>query len=191
MVMGLDLSPAAPGVAYNDTPRTMAGTKLKEAARLRYWAREFAYLIDDVKPDVAVVEGYALGTNTPGHHSVVEMGGVIRLVLDTKGVPFAIVTATALKKYATGKGAHKGETPYERKFPVIQAALAHGATFHSRIKRTGERVYDDNAADAWWLYQMGLAHYAPNDQRVREVPVFNRQSLNSVKWPKLPRKVFA
>lgn len=188
-VIGLDLSLSAPGVAHDDEPRTLLRTKLDAGDRLRYWAKEFADLMDDVRPNLAVVEAYAMGTNTNGHHSVVEMGGVVRLVLNTKGVPYAEVTTTALKKYATGKGSHKGNNAYARKLPIIQAALAHGVALHSRRKRNGEVVYDDNAADAWWLYQMGLAHYAPSDERVRSVPTRNRESLNSVKWPTVkPRK---
>lgn len=191
-VIGLDLSLRSPGVAFDDKPRTLLRSKLDGGDLLKYWAKTFADLIDEVRPDLAVMESYAFGTNTIGHHAVVEMGGVVRLVLATKGVRYTTVTTQQMKKYATGKGGSpKGAKAYERKLPVIQAALANGVTLHSRTKRTGEVIYDDNAADAWWLYQMGLAHYAPDDERVRNVPAVNRSTLEKVSWPKLRKAQLA
>lgn len=182
IILGLDLSLTSPGVAYNDNPRSLPNSKLSGAERLNHWCKAFADLIDELTPAIAVVEGYALGAHDAYTRGTAELGGVVRLVLHAKRVPFAEVSPTCLKKYATGKGNTKG------KQAIIDAALAGGAVIPSRVKRTGQRVFDDNAADAWWLYQMGLAHYAPNDERVREVPQSNRESLNSVKWPKNRRK---
>lgn len=59
--------------------------------------------------------------------------GVILLVCAEHGVPVLLAKPTELKKYATGKGNAKKED-------MIRAA-----------KMAGERVSDDNIADAYWV----------------------------------------
>jgi hypothetical protein len=184
-IVAFDLSPTAPGVAYDDAPGTFASTRLVGTPRLSFRARQVLELLDEIHPVLAVIEGYAMGPtrNMAGSRSVAELGGVVRLLLHERGIPYAEVAPACLKKYATGKGNAKKDV-------VIKAALEQGASIPQRPASGGGREFDDNAADAWWLWQMGIARYAPNDERVRAMPNLNRQSLNSVKWPKL-RKAHA
>jgi hypothetical protein len=180
IVVAFDLSLTAPGVALNDQPYTLPSTNKTGAPRLSVRAAQVLDVLDIVRPQVVVLEGYAMGPtrNMAGSRSVAELGGVVRLILHEREIPFADVPPSTLKKYATGKGNAKKDA-------VIAAALDAGASIPQRPAPGGGRELDDNAADAWWLWQMGLARYAPDDERVRAMPPLNRESLDSVKWPKL------
>ncbi|CEP67860.1 Crossover junction endodeoxyribonuclease RuvC [Moorella glycerini] len=60
--------------------------------------RLFAY-----KPDLVVVEGYAFARSNQAHQ-MGELGGMIRMLLTQKRVPWIEVAPTQVKKFATGKG---------------------------------------------------------------------------------------
>lgn len=61
--------------------------------------------------------------------------GVILLVCAEQAVPVLMAKPTELKKFATGKGNAKKED-------MVRAA-----------KMAGERIIDDNIADAYWVMQ--------------------------------------
>jgi hypothetical protein len=182
-IVGFDLSLTAPGVATSDDPYTLPSTKKLGSARLSVRAVQVIDVLDTEQPSFVVLEGYAMGhtRNMAGARSVAELGGVVRLILHERGIASADVPPSVLKKYATGKG----NAPKDH---VIEAAITAGAHIPQRPARGGGREFDDNAADAWWLWQMGIARYAPSDPRLRAVPSVNRECLQSVKWPNI-RKV--
>lgn len=163
-VVGLDLSLTATGIA-TDHAEVLA-TKLKGAERLA-WVRDEVYdRLHAPKADLVVLEGYAYARANQAHQ-VGELGGVIRLMLHEAGVPWVEVAPAALKKYATGHGnAGKGE--------VLAAA----------IRRLGYDGHDDNEADALWLREMGLDHYA-GEGRPPWVPAAHRVALDKIDWPEL------
>jgi Holliday junction resolvasome RuvABC endonuclease subunit len=166
-VLGLDLSLTAPGVAYGGTADTLRAPKDFEGVnRLRYWRDVFVQLFRGVGPNVVVLEGYSFGSHDTYARAIAELGGVVRLILADGRVPYAEVSPASLKKYAAGKGNAKKEA-------VTMAAVHRG----------GREFPDNNAADAWWLFQMGLAHYAPTDPRYVPMPVENRGALVKVNWP--------
>jgi len=181
-IVAFDLSLTAPGVAWDDAPRTLPSTNLTGGPRLSFRRHQIHEVLRAHTPDVVVLEGYAMGQtrNMAGARSVAELGGVVRELLYSLDIPYADVAPTCLKKYATGKG-NAG------KDAVIKAALEQGAAIPQRRAKGGGREYDDNAADAWWLWQMGLSHYAP-DERERIMPALNRTALSAVKWTPI-RKV--
>lgn len=185
-VIAFDLSLTAPGVANDDRPSTLPATSKKKMERLSFRVRQVLDLLNEHEPRLVVLEGYAMGPtkNMAGARSNAGLGEVVRLLCFERTIPFAEVPPKTLKKYATGSGDASKQL-------VIEAAIAAGAQIPQRPKSGGGRESDDNAADAWWLWQMGLARYAPNDPRVRAVPALNRQSLNSVKWPKLRKAIAA
>jgi crossover junction endodeoxyribonuclease RuvC len=94
-----------------------------------------------------------------------ELGGVVRLALWEAKVPFVEIPPSCLKKYATGRGNAGKED-------VLQAAVI----------RSGHTFADNNAADAWWLHQMGLAHYVPESPLLVKVPQLHREGLAKVAW---------
>lgn len=189
IVLGLDVSLNAPGVAYDDRAYTLhKPMSTIGVARLRHWRSVFDELFRFVDPDVAVIEGYSHNSRSNSTSQIGELGGVIRLVLDDQFIKSAIVPPKSVKKYATGNGgASKGNGGDDPTVEgtVVYAALAAGVNVPSRTNRKGEVVYDDNAADAFWLMQMGLACYDHSNPRLVPVPAANQDALYGVEWPKL------
>lgn len=163
-VLGLDLSLAAPGFATQSGPWTLT-PKHKGVDRLFWFYGYIGELVAAHEIHVAIVEGYAFGSAF-GREALGELGGVVRLRLHKMGIPFVIAAPTALKKYATGKGNAK-------KDEVLAAA----------IKRSGLDITDNNAADAWWLYQMGCTKYAP--ELAVSMPAVNMSALDKLEWETL------
>jgi Holliday junction resolvasome RuvABC endonuclease subunit len=90
--------------------------------------------------------------------------GVVRLALIENEVPFAVVTAASLKKFATGSGnAAKADMRMEL------------------YKRTGLDLRDDNEVDAWWLREIGL-HLNGHPDRIT-LPATHLAALTKVKTP--------
>ncbi|OPC85345.1 hypothetical protein B4N89_27350 [Embleya scabrispora] len=116
---------------------------------------------DDRRAHLAVVED--LPTHAKGAGITGMAQGVVRQALLGAAVPYALVTAAGLKKYATGTGnANKSD---------MRMAL---------YKRTGLDLRDDNEVDAWWLRAMGLDHLG---HPVVELPAAQRAMLDKVTWP--------
>lgn len=165
-ILGLDLSLTKPGIAYGPIADTLRVPAIKGVDRLSYWRDTFKHLFATVQPDVVVIEGYSFGSQGQSVVQIAELGGLIRLLMADTGIVWAEVAPATLKKYATGKGNSGKE----------QVTIA-------AVHRAGREFPDNNAADAWWLMQMGLAHYTPGDARLVEMPIVNRGSLTAVKWP--------
>lgn len=90
--------------------------------------------------------------------------GVIRLALVEAGVPFTVVTAASLKKFATGSGnAGKADMRMEL------------------YKRTGVDIRDDNQVDATWLRQIGL--HLTHHPDALALPKAHTDALLKVKQP--------
>lgn len=163
-ILGLDLSLTAPGFAIDLGPYTLkprgAGVE-----RLAWFDEYMTMFASSQEPRLAVIEHYAF--NSPyGREALGELGGVVKLALHKLGIPHVVIAPATLKKYATGSGkANKDE--------MLAAA----------IKRSGLDITNNNVADAWWLYQMGVAHYFP--EKAVAMPELNRGSLNKIDWPNL------
>ena len=141
-VVGVDPSLTATGIA------TSAGvTVVKVKAKGMQRLDEIAMSVDDATtrdrfsealPHV-FIEGYAYGRHNQAHQ-LGELGGVIRHGLWTRSIAYTDVPPSVLKKFATGKG-NAGKPD------MLDAARRAGY----------EDSNDDNAVDAWWLRQFGLA----------------------------------
>lgn len=123
-------------------------------------------LIYDAVLDVAHLADHAIVEDLPTHaHGAGKTGmaqGVVRLALVQLHVPFTLVTAATLKKFATGRGdADKKQ---------MRAAL---------LEHTGMDVRNDNKVDAWWLRAVGLqrAGLLPF-----ELPASHLGTLQKVEW---------
>jgi crossover junction endodeoxyribonuclease RuvC len=131
-VVGLDLSLTSTGVADGNGTRRFC-PKSRGIERLH----DFYTWAAAVRADLVMMEGYSYGSRGKVF-DIGEMGGVVKLALSMRGVPFIIVPPSTLKKYATGKGnAGKDE--------VLSAAI-----------RAGFAGSNNDEADAWWLRHMGL-----------------------------------
>ena len=164
-VLGLDLSITATGIAYPDG----ALDTLRPQAAGDHRLDEIANAVGDAAEDtdVVVIEGPVSNVRSPGTNVILGMvHGVVRRELIRRGIPYAIVPPTVLKKYATGRGtATKAD---------MRVAL---------IKRADIDERDDNRVDAWWLRAAALDAY---NTPLIDMPKTNRDALNSVEWPGLP-----
>lgn len=161
-VIGIDPSLSATGIATPHETYTIP-TKAGDRDRLAviYTAiRVAATPIDPV--DLAVIED--LPTHAHGAGLTGMAQGVVRLALIESEVPFAVVTAASLKKFATGRGnATKADMRMEL------------------FKRTDLDLRDDNEVDAWWLRQIGL-HLTDHPDRIT-LPATHLAALTKVKTP--------
>lgn len=158
-VLGLDLSLTATGYAYNDEVVGVIRSKANGMRRLkeiRETVIEFA-----IVADVVVLEGY--GFDSQKAVVLGELGGVVRLELYDRRIPYVEVPPALVKKYATGKG-------NADKDAMLAAA----------IRRFGFEGDNNNAADAWLLRDMGLVAYDGEP-----VTDYQREALGKVDWPKL------
>jgi crossover junction endodeoxyribonuclease RuvC len=160
-VLGLDLSLTATGYAYSEEVVGVIRSKSRGMRRLS----EIVEAVHDLafEADIVVLEGYSYASANQAHQ-IGELGGVVRLVLYHRRIPFVDVAPATLKKFATGKG----NAP---KDAMIAAA----------IRRFGFEGSDNNEADAWMLRCMGLAAYA----EWNGVTDYQREALGKVEWPKL------
>lgn len=171
-VIGLDLSLTATGVAVEGRTQTIREKLEANASELQRVLRlhRLSCRIDRVcrAAELVVIEGYGFNAKHSPGHSLGELGGVVKVCLLQRGIPFVIVPPNKLKQFATGKG----NAP---KDAVFAAAIRDGAP-----------VDDNNAADAYWLRAMALAHY--RDTASNQV---RKQVLGSILWPQLERKEVA
>lgn len=95
--------------------------------------------IDKVRPSLILIEEYAYSKNMGGQMYLGEFGGILRFHLIDYTPHVIEVTASGLKKFATGKG----NSPKD----VVMAHVAH---------RYGRIFTSNDEADAFVLYNMAL-----------------------------------
>lgn len=168
-ILALDLSLTATGLCHPDgSTETIIADKLRGMGRLQHIESRALYCA--AYADVVAIEGYSHGSPKQAVY-LGELGGVIRLALWRNDIPYADIPPTCRAKYATGKG-NAGKDAV-----IQQAALKAGHAFG-----------DNNQADAWWLWQMALAHYEPDSPLLVKVPAVNREGLSKVQWPVIESK---
>ncbi len=116
----------------------------------------------DSLPEFALIEDLPFNAMAAGVTGMVH--GIVRDLLHEREIPYGLVPAATLKKYATGKGSHPGQG----KTPMAIAA----------IKRAGAEFADDNQCDAWWLWVMAHDHLG---SPLFDLPALNRESLSKIK----------
>jgi Holliday junction resolvasome RuvABC endonuclease subunit len=104
-------------------------------------------------------------TKLRGGERIGELGGVIRVALHERGVPFVEVSPAGRARYATGLG-------NASKDRVVGAIAA----------RTGIAFETSDECDAWILRAMALDHYGDS---VVEMPAKHREALRAIDWPEL------
>lgn len=122
---------------------------------------------------LAAVEGYAMAAqNRP--FDLGEVGGVVRLRLFQRGIPYVVVPPTQVKKFATGSG--------QATKKQVQAAIK---------ARWGLGITQEDQADAFVLSRIAYAVATGITSTAREAEVVAR--LTSPKappvTPRIPRLV--
>lgn len=167
-VLGLDLSLTAPGFSIAPVPTSLHMPKgIEGPERIAVIRDAVIQAVTLNHVEVVAIEGYSFGSTASRAHAQAELGGVVRLWLYEQSMPYVEIAPATLKKFATGSGVAD-------KFAMGQAAK----------KRAPDIEFsDDNACDAWWLQQMAIAHYDPDNALV--LPASHLGALKSVHWPEL------
>lgn len=164
-IVGLDLSLTSTGVATPSGTQTVK-SRAKGMERL-YELRRAAldYAMDPERAGLVVIEGYSMGTQRQASHAhaLGELGGVVRLALWERGLPYVDVPPATLKRFATGKG----NAPKDQ---VLVAA----------VKRSGIEFATNDEADAWWLRALACEAYG---EPIVDVPAAQRAVVSAVSWP--------
>lgn len=183
--VALDPSLTKTGVAIgelDDDGAHVLTTTVKTSERLRGAARLHTILVGLSKlilqprrADLVAIENYAFGKANQAHQ-LGELGGVVRLWLYEKKIPFVVVPPAVLKGIATGKGGGKN------------ASKDHVLT--EAVRRLDYRGADNNQADAGWLLTMMFEHYHGTAVSLQsgepvDLPKANREWVAKVAWPAL------
>lgn len=165
LVAGLDLSLTSTGVCINGVTLSVV-PKEKGVARLVAIRDEVVDFLDTHNSKLFVcVEGYSFGSKQSHAHSIGELGGVIRVALHERHIPFVDIPPTCRAKFATGKGnASKSE--------VVSAISAR-----TGIVWSGKSA--DDLCDAWVLEEIGRTHFG---QERFEWPKASREVLGKIDW---------
>lgn len=173
-VVGLDLSLTSTGMSDGTThhvfgTRPTDGSVESRLAAVVDSVYRFTRL-DGGDPCLVVIEDEAWSRSSqPGHAELSALRLMVRVELWRRGVPFALVAPSTLKKYTSGNGrASKPEM-------VAAVAERYGVDF-GQIKVSHGR-YD--LADACALAAMGQARMGA------DVPAAFPASLDAVQWPSL------
>lgn len=160
-IVGLDLSLVSTGIA------DIAGTfTVKTTARGPQRLNEIRSVVRDFTraANLVVLEGYAYNKHQ-GMAAIGELGGVIRLLLHTRGIRYVEIPPASLKKYACGRG-------NASKDDMLGAAYKRLPAFDG----------NNDCADAAFLRAMALDFYG---FPVCDMPAVNRTALDAIAWPDL------
>lgn len=162
-ILGLDLSIAGTGICRHDDAHGFLAYTLPLAAK--YGDLRLNILRDHVAAiapghDFAVIEDLPQNAMAAGITGMAQ--GAVRPVLQDLGIPYVLVVPSTLKLYATGHGGADKKT--------MVKAMVEGAR---------RRPDSHNAADAFWLWHLGMDHVG---QPYCPVPSARRYHLNVVDW---------
>jgi len=162
-ILGLDLSIAGTGVCvHNDLYGYSAYTLALPAKygddRLNM-IRDHIYAVA-AGHDFAVIEDLPKNAMAAGITGMVQ--GCVRPVLRDLKIPYVKVVPSTLKKYATGNG---------RADKKMMTA--------SMIEHVGRKPDTHNAADAFWLWHLGMDHVG---EPLCTIPGERRARLEVIDW---------
>jgi Holliday junction resolvasome RuvABC endonuclease subunit len=161
-VLGLDLSLTATGICRPDGSTVTVKTRLEDGdKRLALIVDAVELVITQHDVDLAIIED--LPKNAMGGGITGMVHGAVRHTLIRHGVPYALVIASSLKAFATGKG---GASKSDMAVAAFQRA---GAVFG-----------DDNQCDAWWCRVVGLVRLG---MAPFKLPAAQTARLGKVRWP--------
>jgi Holliday junction resolvasome RuvABC endonuclease subunit len=187
-VVGLDLSLTSTGMSDGQSVHAVTTSKdsgdCLEARMDKILCRVITFVYSpsqwtDAQPagkvaDLVVIEGPAFKAHGTAVDQLAGLRMIVRHKLYRMGIPFAVVSPTALKAYTAGHGrATKAE---------MVAALAERHQLDLTRYKVAHGKYD--MADAYSLAAMG---YAVLDQPLPTYhPSTRHVSLLTVPWPELP-----
>lgn len=169
-VVGLDLSLTGTGIAHPDGTTETIRTKHRGCERLIHIRDHITAAIwpHRVPANLVVIEDYAYSRAAAHSHELGELGGVVRVALHERGIPFVCVGPSSLKKFATGKG----------------NADKHAMRI-AAYKTADLEFDDDNQCDAAWLRWMGLYALIERPGGAPPVPAtaYRDETVAKIAWP--------
>jgi Holliday junction resolvasome RuvABC endonuclease subunit len=164
VVMGLDLSLTSTGYSVAGTTGVISSSH-KGPERLIELRNTFVDLLVSESVSIVAIEGYSFASRNSQAHSIGELGGVIRVELFSREIPFVVIPPTCRAKFATGRGnASKNE--------VISSVSAKTGLIWSNPGA-------DDRCDAWLLEEMVLNKLG--NPRFAW-PAVNLSALDKVDW---------
>lgn len=164
VIFGLDLSLTSTGISGNGSTFIIS-TPAKGPERLHLIAEEICETLGMVEYPAVIVEGYSFASRNSQAHSIGELGGVVRVELWRRNIPYITVAPTARAKFATGRG-------NASKIEVTSAISA-------RTGITWAGGGADDLCDAWILEEMGLV--AIGKPR-HDWPAVSKAVIESIDW---------
>jgi crossover junction endodeoxyribonuclease RuvC len=173
LVIGLDLSLTSTGIAvYNiidDNIFTLAvSTSSKDIYMARY--SKILKVIKDIDHfllpvSLFFIEGYSLGSfgKSSAMSNLIELGGIIKYDLASRGRSYISVPPTTLKKFITGKGNSKKED--------IKLAL---------YKKYGQEFKTSDEADAFSLAIMGIKYLNISSKYFSATSSLEKDCINKI-----------
>lgn len=155
--LGLDLSLTSTGVSYGGVTISIRPTT-RGVERLVDVRDKVMAVCEGQRIQIVAVENYSYMSRYSHAHSIGELGGVVRVALREREIPFVEIPPTCRAKFATGKG-NAG------KVQVME-----------EITRKTGIVWEGNDADdrcdAWILEQMllvklGLSSYTWSEEQLK------------------------
>ena len=157
-VMGIDASCVATGVVVLQphttegrmpvvcTQRVLAFKQCTGIERAVAQAQALDQILEDLRPTLAVIEGYLFTSAKTRLVSLAEVGTCLRVALWRREVPWKIAHPSQVKKFVLrlGSSRKKGELSKEKMGEAVAVLWGYA---HA----------DDNAVDAYVLAQIGLA----------------------------------
>lgn len=168
-IVGLDLSLTSTGVAVIDgagyTTLTLK-TKTTGHERLRWLVQQVGERT--LTAGLVVVEGpaYNARASQQGHHERAGLWWMVTHELWTWGIPTAVASPAAVKKYATGNGSASKDA-------VLSAVIRRFAGYDGS---------SNDEADALTLAALGAQW---SGQPIVTMPQLHREALGKVAWPEV------
>jgi len=165
-IVAFDLSLTSTGVCKSQAPAepfALETAPLRGMQRL-YWiqSRVLAHAED---ADLVVLEGYSYGSGYQAHQ-LGELGGVVRLGLWCRGIPYVDLPPAIRCKMATGKG---------------NASKEH--VLSEAVQRLGYTGHSDDESDAMWLLEAARQHYGLSDVKLPKAHFGRTKSSKDFRWP--------
>lgn len=164
-VLGLDLSIAGTGVCRHDDVHGWLAYTLTLPPK--YGDHRLNMIRDHVAAvapghDFAVIEDLPRNAMAAGVTGMVQ--GPVRAVLNDLEIPYVLIVPSTLKLYATGNGGRATGKPEMKR---------------AMIDSTGRKPDTHNAADAFWLWHLGMDHVG---EPLCTIPGARRARLEVVNW---------
>ncbi len=178
MFLGIDQSLRSSGVAVVDElgnavfTGTVCPQKLTGVDRLAAIRQGFISLVESCPPiQLAALEGYAYDVGAGRVFELGEVGGLVKLFLHDRGIPFVVVPPASLKLFVAGIGSATKEQ--------VQKAV---------LSKWGAALEQNDECDAFGLAQVARAFKLDKGSTRSELEVLKKlrtstKKLSLVKFP--------